>query len=180
MSDEDLGGDPPCWAHLLDDEDAAGASANGCGPLVVDLGAARSGSGGAIWSLPHGGDLDANLVRLDPGAAIGSHVNIDVDVLLLVQSGTGELIVDGQARRVDSRPPGPGPEGVAALDRGRRRRDHLSQRPPSTQPTRHPTASGRAPLMHFDGSLDALSWPSSWAGRPTGDRVRHRRGPDHG
>jgi quercetin dioxygenase-like cupin family protein len=102
MSDEDLGGDPPCWAHLFDDEDAAGASANGCGPLVVDLGAARLGSGGAIWSLPHGGDLDANLVRLDPGAAIGSHVNVDVDVLLLVQSGTGELIVDGQARRVEA------------------------------------------------------------------------------
>jgi hypothetical protein len=35
-------------------------------PLVVDLGSIETrGGSGAVWSLPHGGDLDGNLVRLD-------------------------------------------------------------------------------------------------------------------
>lgn len=93
------GGDPPCWAHLLDENGLDRPMQDG-GPVVVDLGVARSGSGGAIWSLPHGGDLDANLVRLDPGTEIGSHVNNDVDVLVFVQSGTAELTVDEQTRQL--------------------------------------------------------------------------------
>ena len=77
MSDpEELGGDPACWAHLFD---LAG---------IDDV-------GGAVWSLPHGGELDANLVRLAPGGRIGEHVNEAVDVLLVVREGTGELTVDG-------------------------------------------------------------------------------------
>jgi mannose-6-phosphate isomerase-like protein (cupin superfamily) len=98
MSAADLGGDPPCWAHLSDDEDTETATTQDSAPLVVDLGSARLGSGGAIWSLPHGGDLDANLVRLAPGADIGSHVNGEVDVLLFVQSGTGVLTIDESDR----------------------------------------------------------------------------------
>lgn len=86
----DEGGDPPCWAHLVDGEERA----DDIGPVVVDLGAAASGAGGAVWSLPHGGDLDANLVRLAPGDEIARHVNTDVDVLVFVQSGTGELTID--------------------------------------------------------------------------------------
>jgi len=66
------------------------------GPLILDLGSAPTGSGGAIWNLPHGGDIDANLVRLDPGQAIGAHINDDVDVLLVVHSGTGDLEIDGR------------------------------------------------------------------------------------
>ena len=50
--------------------------------------------GGAVWSLPHGGDLDANLVRLAPSACIPEHVTRDVDVLVVVRSGGGELVVD--------------------------------------------------------------------------------------
>lgn len=55
-----------------------------------------------MWSLPHGGDLDANLVRPDPGGTIGEHVNDDVDVLMFVQSGTGHLIVDGHTHSLRS------------------------------------------------------------------------------
>lgn len=94
MTAEDLGGDPPCWAHLLDEDDAEDAATPGHRPLVVDLGAVSVGSGGAIWSLPHGGDLDANLVRFEAGSGIDSHVNNDVDVLLFVQSGTADLTID--------------------------------------------------------------------------------------
>jgi hypothetical protein len=50
MSHADLGGDLPCWAHLFDDEDTATASTQESGPPVADL------------------------VRLDPGADIGSQV----------------------------------------------------------------------------------------------------------
>ncbi len=99
MSGVERGGDPPCWAHLVDEEYNNDESTHEAGPLVVDL-AAPLGSGGAIWSLPHGGDLDANLVRLDPGADIGNHVNNDLDVMVLVQSGTGVLTVDEQTRRL--------------------------------------------------------------------------------
>jgi mannose-6-phosphate isomerase-like protein (cupin superfamily) len=47
-----------------------------------------------VWSLPHGGDLDANLVRLDADGAIESHVNSEVDVLIAVVSGCGHLVID--------------------------------------------------------------------------------------
>ena len=90
VPDHELGGDPACWAHLFDDdpEEMTGA--------VVDLSSVE-GAGGAVWSLPHGGDLDANFVRLEPGGAIGEHVG-DVDVLIVVREGDGELTVDGIVR----------------------------------------------------------------------------------
>jgi quercetin dioxygenase-like cupin family protein len=99
VSEVERGGDPPCWAHLVHDEQNDDESTHDAGPLVVDL-AAHLGSGGAIWSLPHGGDLDANLVRLDAGAKIGKHVNNDLDVMVLVQSGAGVLTIDEQTRRL--------------------------------------------------------------------------------
>ncbi len=94
-SASDEGGGPTCWAHLFDDtgDDLSPAWP---GPVVVDLGAADTGGpDGVAWSLPHGGDLDANLVRLDPGGAIGEHINSEVDVLVFVQSGSGDLTIDG-------------------------------------------------------------------------------------
>lgn len=64
--------------------------------VVVDLGATDTrGHDGAVWSLPHGGDLDANLVHLDAGGVIGAHVNNEVDVAMSVMSGSGALVVDG-------------------------------------------------------------------------------------
>ncbi len=110
----DLGGDPPCWAHLFDDtedqvdEDAivednrdGSVGAVGVGPssmavAVVDLGATDlAGPPGVVWSLPSGGDLETNLVRLDPGGAIGSHVNDEVDVVIVVVTGRGRVVIDG-------------------------------------------------------------------------------------
>ena len=91
----DLGGDPPCWAHLSDDGDDQSVY-SGAG-VVVDLGEVAVRGDGAVWSLPHGGDLDANLVRLEPGGCIREHVNDEVDVVVFVQSGTGQLRL-GDAR----------------------------------------------------------------------------------
>ena len=129
MNEEDLGGDPPCWAHLLQDD--ADETLPDAAALVVDLGVAV-GSGGAIWSLPHGGDLDANLVRLDAGGGIQDHVNNDVDVMVIVQSGTAELTINGQAIQLGTdhlalipkglpRSIAAGAEGVAYLSIHRRR-----------------------------------------------------------
>ena len=58
------------------------------------------GASGACWSLPHGGDLDANVVVLHPGDSVGSHVNGEVDVLVVVLAGGGFVIVDGVRRAV--------------------------------------------------------------------------------
>ena len=65
--------------------------------VVADLLAVeRAGADGVVWSLPRGADLNANLVSLAPGGAIGSHTNDQVDVLLLGVSGRGVVVVDGE------------------------------------------------------------------------------------
>jgi quercetin dioxygenase-like cupin family protein len=113
MSDHaDLGGEAPCWAHLVDDPDSHKSPA---GTVIVDVaGLADDGADGAIWSLPHGGDLDANVVRLRDGNAIADHVNGEVDVLVVVWSGGGELVVDGRATALR-------PGIVVSVPRGARR-----------------------------------------------------------
>jgi mannose-6-phosphate isomerase-like protein (cupin superfamily) len=59
----------------------------------------RAGPTGAAWSLPHGGDLDGNVVVVQPGEAMGAHVNSEVDVLFVGLAGAGVLTVgaDGYA-----------------------------------------------------------------------------------
>ena len=98
----DLGGDPPCWAHLVEElSESGGAPDPG---WFADLGAV-SGSGGAVWSLPHGGDLNANLVRLDASGRIGEHINDDVDVLLFVRpaaESSASAIDDSTSPRITS------------------------------------------------------------------------------
>ena len=63
----------------------------------VDLASLTAGGGhpGALWRLD-GEDLQANLVRLDQGGRIQPHRNDEVDVLVVVVLGRGELTVDGQ------------------------------------------------------------------------------------
>lgn len=86
----DVGGEFACWAHLLEGGDHD-EPANARRGVIADLGDVTVRGNGAVWSLPHGGDLDANLVRLEPGRSIGEHVNDEVDVLVFVQSGSGDL-----------------------------------------------------------------------------------------
>ena len=42
--------------------------------------------------------LNVNLLRLAPGDVIAEHVNTEVDVLLVIVGGAGELVLDGMAR----------------------------------------------------------------------------------
>ena len=52
----ELGGEPACWAQFADDLDTrTGASR----VTHVDLTDLDGEGGGAVWSLPHDGDLDA-------------------------------------------------------------------------------------------------------------------------
>lgn len=102
MNGADVGGEPPCWNHVLDSEGAMPPTVGKQGPLVVDLGAEATGPAGAVWSLPHGGDLDANLVRLDAGSTIDAHVNNEVDVLMFIRSGSLDLHVNGAVQSLSS------------------------------------------------------------------------------
>jgi quercetin dioxygenase-like cupin family protein len=51
---------------------------------------------GVHWTLATVSDLNANLVRLEPGSAVVAHVNREVDVLFVVLAGGAELTVDGE------------------------------------------------------------------------------------
>jgi mannose-6-phosphate isomerase-like protein (cupin superfamily) len=129
----EVGGDAACWAHLFDDR---------CVTSFTELAGAdgADGADGVVWSSPRGGGLDANVVRLGAGNAIEEHVNEQVDVLLVVWSGTGELEIDD--RRV---PLAAGT--VALIPRNARRRivartgglTYLS-----THPARGPLSIGRS------------------------------------
>jgi quercetin dioxygenase-like cupin family protein len=54
---------------------------------------------GARWRLD-GQDLQANLVRLGQGDRIAPHRNDEVEVLVVVVFGRGELTVDGQVHQL--------------------------------------------------------------------------------
>ncbi len=98
-TDDELGGDPPCWAHLFDDETTDATTMQGAsvvGASVVDLAARASAATaqGVAWSC-HGNDLDANLLVFPRGEGIAHHVNNEVDVLLIGNQGHGIVEVAG-------------------------------------------------------------------------------------
>ncbi|MFJ8077371.1 cupin domain-containing protein [Streptomyces sp. NPDC096176] len=79
---------------------------------VRDLLAAPDKQGGAIWRLtPVARQLDANLIRLPPGTRGPSHVEPDLDVLLCVLAGSGELEIGGARQELE-------PGSVAWLPHG--------------------------------------------------------------
>lgn len=49
---------------------------------------------GPIWSV-NSEQLNVNLLRLSSGEGVSPHINNELDVLLVVFEGIGELIVDG-------------------------------------------------------------------------------------
>ena len=67
----------------------------------VDLASLAAGGShpGARWRLD-GEDLQANLVRLGRGDRIQPHRNDEVEVLVVVVSGRGELTLDGQVHQL--------------------------------------------------------------------------------
>ena len=67
----------------------------------VDLANLAAGGNhpGARWRLD-GEDLQANLVRLGRGDCIQPHRNHEVEVLVVVVSGRGQLTLDGQVHQL--------------------------------------------------------------------------------
>jgi quercetin dioxygenase-like cupin family protein len=78
----------------------------------VDLASLAGGGGhpGARWRLD-GEDLQANLVRLGRGDRIQPHRNDELEVLVVVVAGRGELTLDGQVHQL-------APLVVACLPKG--------------------------------------------------------------
>ncbi|MGY1439816.1 hypothetical protein [Streptomyces reniochalinae] len=78
------------------DNGAAHAPASGVLAQLTDLlRRLPADGGGALWRLDRTGrQLDANLVRLAPGAEVGAWVEPDLDVLLYVTEGSGRLESD--------------------------------------------------------------------------------------
>ncbi len=65
--------------------------------LLADVNCLLAGAGerrrGALWKLAESArQLDANLVRLPAGASVDEHREGDLDVLLFVASGDGQLL----------------------------------------------------------------------------------------
>lgn len=100
------------------------------GELVAN---AAADQGGALWRLRDGDrQLDANVVRLPPGAEVAPHTEADLDVLLVVVAGGGRLTLAGAEREVRSgsltvlprgtpRGLAAGPDGLVYLTAHRRR-----------------------------------------------------------
>ncbi|MDK0521234.1 hypothetical protein [Streptomyces sp. ML-6] len=100
---------------------------------------------GALWQLAEQGrELDANLVRLPPGAEVGEHQEDVLDVLLVVVEGSGRITTpDGVLDlapttavwlpRGSRRALAAGPDGLAHLT-VHRRRPGLTIKPPAASP----------------------------------------------
>lgn len=77
---------------------------------------------GVLWSLDAGSELNVNLVRLEPGAEVGEHLNAEVEVVLAVLEGSGQVVVDGLVHAL-------GPASLAFLPRGTRRAIQAGENP---------------------------------------------------
>jgi quercetin dioxygenase-like cupin family protein len=74
--------------------------------VLGDIGAlamSPSGTPGAMWKLAEPGrQLDANVVHLPPGQHVGTHAEPDLDVLVLVVAGDGDLAAAGKTTHLMS------------------------------------------------------------------------------
>jgi len=95
MMDEECGGDPPCWAHLFDEESPTGDS-----PVVNLASIASAAEGqGATWTRASD-DLNVNLLTFPEGEGVDEHVNTEVDVLMIGVAGVGVITVDGKSHPI--------------------------------------------------------------------------------
>jgi quercetin dioxygenase-like cupin family protein len=96
-----------------------------------------TGPTGAVWSLPHDGDLDANVVVVQPSERIHAHLNNDVDVLIVGLAGAGTVTIDDQPHRL-------GPGVVVHVPKGTRRAITADSGAPLVYLTVHRARSGLA------------------------------------
>ena len=107
VDDIELGGDPPCWAHLFEDEETDGQEPalptsqpgdDDAGAVDLAAVAQLATAPGAIWTR-QSEDLNVNLLQFAAGEGVAEHLNTEVDVLLVGITGSGVITVDG-ARHV--------------------------------------------------------------------------------
>jgi quercetin dioxygenase-like cupin family protein len=93
-------------------------------PTVVELAEKWRGArgNGVVWSLVQGSELNVNLVRLEAGAEVGEHVNAEVEVIVAVLEGEGQVTIDGTVHPL-------GPAWLAFLPRGATRSIRAGNRP---------------------------------------------------
>jgi mannose-6-phosphate isomerase-like protein (cupin superfamily) len=79
---------------------------------VIDIAASlrQATSDGPIWSV-NSEQLNVNLLRLPTGDGVAEHVNGEVDVVLVIFEGSGDLAVDGEIYSL-------GPGRVLVVPRG--------------------------------------------------------------
>jgi quercetin dioxygenase-like cupin family protein len=64
---------------------------------IIDIAAAlrQADNDGPIWSV-NSEQLNVNLLRLPTGDGVAAHTNTELDVVLVIFEGSGELTVDSQ------------------------------------------------------------------------------------
>ncbi|MGW1027661.1 hypothetical protein ACWD4J_28850 [Streptomyces sp. NPDC002577] len=125
------------------------------------LGETPPEQGGALWRLAaRRRQLDANVVRLAPGAEVGAHAEPDLDVLLYVTAGGGQLDAESVRHTLGPgsitwlphgtrRSLSAGPDGMAYLTVHRRRPGLTIRSPASEQrPAPGQDAGEPACLLH--------------------------------
>lgn len=62
---------------------------------IIDIAATlrQAENDGPIWSV-NSEQLNVNLLRLPTGDSIAAHINTELDVVLVIFEGSGELVVD--------------------------------------------------------------------------------------
>jgi quercetin dioxygenase-like cupin family protein len=112
-SEEMLGGEPACWAHLFEDEPDLTATDAPMGSVLADqqqpeslltlidlVGVARTFQGRGPAQSLRSADLDLNLLVFRAGEGVAEHLNATVDVMVVVVVGEGVVTIDGQPHPV--------------------------------------------------------------------------------
>ena len=89
--------------------------------LSIDLSEVLlEGPDGVVWGLDSP-QLNANLVKLDAGREMAEHSSAEVDVLIVVQSGDGTIVIDDTEHAVRA-------QSIVLIPRGQRRSIRANRR----------------------------------------------------
>ena len=90
--EDELGGDPACWAHIFEDTDGASTISPEDLPAI----ALAADTRGPAWT-SQSDDLNVNLLVFPAGEGVADHVNTELDVLVIGVAGDGVIKVNGEA-----------------------------------------------------------------------------------
>jgi quercetin dioxygenase-like cupin family protein len=151
------GGDPPCWAHLFEDETCLETDhtegvvapitteSRANEEVMADLASLTQAASvqGAAWT-HQSEDLDVNLLVFASGQGVAEHINTEVDVLLVGIAGAGTVIIDGTRHILSA--------GQALVIPKGARRSTKGVSAPFAYLTCHRRRAGLRPSRNRDGS----------------------------